>query len=61
MDKKKILEVLEEVKGLTKIEWEKLRFIVDEYYSKNEKILTRNIKITNEDLLTEILIEYFIQ
>ena len=61
MDKEKIKQSINELKKLNYEEWKKVKEIVSKYYEIQKEKLVKDKTIYDEELLEQILKQYFIQ
>ncbi len=61
MDKEKIKQSIDELKKLNYEEWKKVKEIVNKYYEIQKEKLAKDKTIYDEELLEQILKQYFIQ
>lgn len=58
MDEKKMRQILEDMKGLTYLEWQKLKMSIDAVYNSEASKLNKKIQLTDTEQVIRELRNY---
>lgn len=52
MDKLKVLSTIEQLNGLSFLEWYKIKFVVDDLFNKKKREFEQELKLSDMDIQT---------